>query len=345
MSESQDLVVSSKELVLDAKRPVVVNSDVQSWLQKTGTGEAVFSSVVGSSDWHKPDELHSFLTLASGTLALPVFIASAGWGMIAPGEAFLGTIAILLLGAPAVGGATYGTLRWLVNGKFLARKKLASQVHQVNKKGLDLWLKSRYQITVEDKTLDALATAVDKGVTYDHEAGVYIPNRFKDLEGNEWYFKKETGTIGWFVAPVESRNLHSESPQRQVRKPAAITPPEKAALLFSDEVKTLLSKIELRMSILSKCNLNVESQYELEQVSRDTQQALASFQRLNDLNDDEQPSDTVLVEVLQVLNSQLKATLAVETDDAHNELIIQREYLLDKARRSGTSKTDLTLEP
>ena len=344
MSESQDLVVSSKELVLDAKRPVVVNSDVQSWLQKTGTGEAVFSSVVGSSDWHKPDELHSFLTLASGTLALPVFIASAGWGMIAPGEAFLGTIAILLLGAPAVGGATYGTLRWLVNGKFLARKKLALQVHQVNKKGLDLWLKSRYQITVEDKTLDALATAVDKGVTYDHEAGVYIPNRFKDVEGNEWYFKKETGTIGWFVAPVESRNLHSESPQRQVRKPAAIIPSEKVALVFSDEVKTLLSKIELRMSILSKCNLNVESQYELEQVSRDTQQALASFQRLNDLNDDERPSDAVLIEVLQVLNSQLKATLAVETDDAHNELIIQREYLLDKARRSGTSKTDLTLE-
>lgn len=324
----------STDLVIPAQRKsqLISQETADSWLSEVSTGKDLFQSVIPSSvatKIFKPKR-----ETVADAIVLPFSLTLVGTmgavlaGLFVPGN-FEGALdhlnllgqAGLFLGPATVIGGVGGLFGNRIGNKKLMKRAV---VQAFQEKGLRNWLKARYGIDIHDETLSGVAGHL--------------------LEGKESSFVDKTGR-GWLIRPsgsgaAASKWLVEEQKIVQSTEASTIAVIDASEIVLPGEAQTLYDSITARVTMLDSYNLTVESSHTVRRAEQEAKQVVASYQKLEALNESAS-GEAALVEVLAAVNEELLEVAQVEAASVRSQMAVQSNYLQEKKAAKGFSTLKL----
>jgi len=306
---------------------------VPAWHKRVSAGEGWFQSSVDLAELDKKSAAvkgthESYISLVAAPsiaagVAVPYFL-----GLPITGEPSLGVF--LMYGSALITG--FGVISLPPIRKFFrASKRFNSGIQSftnLNRKGLETWLKARYNLTVSDKTISYL---------YAQMNGKAVQARFQDVTGASWFFAKAEDGTGWFVEPVEftSKREASKTVVKESSLPVLVVVDATESL--PETIREQVQKISITLSKLGP-QADVELTHTISRISSDMDQAIKSYQQLIALGGQEQ-GEAALLKVLGFLQDEASMLVQKQIDVVVTGLNEQGEYLKSRNLWSGSTKS------
>lgn len=324
---STDLVIPAQR-----KRQLISQESADSWLSEVSTGKDLFRSVISSAVATKilkpKRETVADAIVIPWSLALGGTMAAILAGILTPGnfEDVLDHLNLfgqagLFLGPATIVGGVGGLFGNRVGNKKSIKRAI---VQAFQEKGLRNWLKARYGIDIHDETLSGVAA--------------YL------LEGKESSFVDKSGR-GWLIRPsgsgeAASKWLVEEQKIVQSTEASTVAVVDASEIVLPGEAQTLYDSITARVKMLDSYALTVESSHTVRRAEQEAKQVVASYQKLEALNESAS-GEAALVEVLAAVNEELLEVAQAEAASVRSQMAVQSNYLQEKKAAKGFSALKL----
>jgi hypothetical protein len=177
-------------------QPTVVIKNVPNWVKDTESGRIPYIPVMNPTDANKvirysQNHVEAQVWAGMGIITLTGVAATIGW-LIWPPLAF-----ILGITAATIGLYNAKKKHILNTTSYTRSKEIYNKsrpiLYEIERKGLTTWLKNKYSIEIDNKTLDKLYGNIWEAY------GIKELVPFTDTTGKKWTLAKEENKAGWTV--------------------------------------------------------------------------------------------------------------------------------------------------